>query len=164
LVLFEAAAICMHIADHHPEAQLAPRLRSTERSHFYKWLVFLTNTVQAEIMTFHYPENHTDDARHEESVRRVSGERTMEAFAVLERTLGPGSVRAGPAVHGLRRIPLDALSVEPAAPYASRFATAPSRVSGGDCGPTSRPARIRYGRHGSRGFRLERLRNPIRRE
>ncbi|MCP3986574.1 MAG: hypothetical protein GY723_19495 [bacterium] len=46
LVLFEAAAICMHIADRHPEAMLIPPLRSDERSHFYKWLVFLTNTVQ----------------------------------------------------------------------------------------------------------------------
>ena len=100
LVLCESAAICMHIADHHPDAKLAPPLRTPERSHFYKWLVFLTNTVQAEVMTYHYPENHTDDPAQEAAVKRIAAERTMKAWAVLEQNLGavgmnPGAITSG---------------------------------------------------------------------
>ena len=61
LVLFEAAAICLHLADRHPEANLAPPHGSAERAHFYKWLVFLTNTIQTDSMANHYPEKHTTD-------------------------------------------------------------------------------------------------------
>ena len=79
----------MHIADHHPDAKLAPPLRTPERSHFYKWLVFLTNTVQAEVMTYHYPENHTDDPAQEAAVKRIAAERTMKAWPFSSRTWAP---------------------------------------------------------------------------
>lgn len=56
LVLYEAAAICMHLADTHPEAALAPSLRSLERAHWYQWLAWCTNTLQAMLMHYFYPE------------------------------------------------------------------------------------------------------------
>ena len=34
LVLYETAAICLHLADTHPAAGLAPPLASPERAHF----------------------------------------------------------------------------------------------------------------------------------
>ena len=40
LVLYETAAICLHLVDTHPEAGLAPPLGTPERAHFYKWLVW----------------------------------------------------------------------------------------------------------------------------
>ncbi len=90
LVLFEAAAICLYLADAHPEAALAPPVGSPERAHFYKWLVFLTNTVQTHYMAYRYPEKHTSDPDGLEGVREMEGRNAMEAFGVLERTLGPG--------------------------------------------------------------------------
>src|SRR3954449_10226080 len=56
LVLYEAAAICLHLADRHPAAGLAPALGTAARAHLYKWLIHLTNTVQAEMLTYFYPE------------------------------------------------------------------------------------------------------------
>jgi glutathione S-transferase len=56
LVLFEAAAICLHLADSHPEAHLAPALGTPARAHFYKWLVWLTNTLQSHLIVYFYPE------------------------------------------------------------------------------------------------------------
>jgi glutathione S-transferase len=56
LVLYEAAAICLHLCDTHPEAALAPPLGSAERAHFYKWLMWLTNTLQATLMIYFYPD------------------------------------------------------------------------------------------------------------
>ena len=37
-VLYETAAICLYLADMHPEARLAPPLQTNERAHFYQWL------------------------------------------------------------------------------------------------------------------------------
>ena len=62
LVLYETAAICLHLADTHPQAQLAPALQSAERAHFYKWLAWLTNTMQAALIIYFYPERWADDA------------------------------------------------------------------------------------------------------
>ena len=56
LVLYEAAAICLHLCDTHPAAALAPALGSPGRAHFYKWLMWLTNTLQATLMIYFYPD------------------------------------------------------------------------------------------------------------
>jgi glutathione S-transferase len=62
LVLYESAAICLHLVDTHPEAGLAPAVGSIGRAQFYKWLIYLTNTLQAELLTYFYPERLADDA------------------------------------------------------------------------------------------------------
>jgi glutathione S-transferase len=56
LILYEAAAICLHLCDTHPAAGLAPAVGTAERAHFYKWLMWLTNTLQATLITYFYPE------------------------------------------------------------------------------------------------------------
>ena len=56
LVLYESAAICLYLCDSHPEAALAPPLGSAARAHFYKWLIWLTNTLQATLIVYFYPE------------------------------------------------------------------------------------------------------------
>ena len=56
LILYEAAAICLHLCDTHPAAGLAPQVGTAERAHFYKWLMWLTNTLQATLITYFYPE------------------------------------------------------------------------------------------------------------
>ncbi|WP_322081858.1 glutathione S-transferase family protein [Burkholderia sp. BCC1972] len=60
LVLYEAAAICLHLADTHPEQRLAPELGTPERAQFYKWLMWLTNTLQATLIAYFYPERWVD--------------------------------------------------------------------------------------------------------
>lgn len=56
LVLYETVAIVLHLVDAHPQAGLAPAPGSAERAHFYKWLVWMTNTLQATLMLYFYPE------------------------------------------------------------------------------------------------------------
>jgi glutathione S-transferase len=58
LVLYETAAICLHLADTHPHLGLAPALGTPERAHFYKWLMWLTNTVQPSLITYFYPDRY----------------------------------------------------------------------------------------------------------
>ncbi len=62
LVLYEAAAICLHLVDRFPQAGLAPVPGSNERAHFYKWLVWMTNTLQVTLMHYFYPERLLDES------------------------------------------------------------------------------------------------------
>lgn len=61
LVLYETAAIVLHLCDRHPDAGLAPALGTDARSQFYKWLVWLTNTLQATLIVYFYPERWVDE-------------------------------------------------------------------------------------------------------
>ena len=54
-VLYETAAILLHLADTHPASKLAPRMASAERAQFYKWLIWLTNTLQPALIAYFYP-------------------------------------------------------------------------------------------------------------
>src|SRR6201996_8450590 len=56
LVLFESAAIVLHLVDQHQEAGLAPKVGTPERAKFYQWMTFLTNSLQEELMIWQYPE------------------------------------------------------------------------------------------------------------
>ena len=61
LVLYETAAISLHLCDTHPQAGLAPAVGSAARAHFYKWLMWLTNTLQATLVVYFYPERWMDE-------------------------------------------------------------------------------------------------------
>jgi len=76
LVLYESAAICLHLADSCPQARLAPALGSQSRAHCYKWLMWLTNTLQPALMIYFYPERWTDGAN-------LQGAAQLKAFAQL---------------------------------------------------------------------------------
>ena len=51
----ESAAIVLHVADRFPQSGLMPEFGSAERSYAYRWLMYLTNTVQATFMWRIYP-------------------------------------------------------------------------------------------------------------
>jgi glutathione S-transferase len=61
-VLYETAAILLHLVDTHPAAGLAPELGTSERAQFYKWLMWLSNTLQAEMPLYFYSDRWADDA------------------------------------------------------------------------------------------------------
>lgn len=56
LVLYEAAAICLYLADTSPQHDLLPAIGTAERAQAYKWLMWMTNTVQPALMVYFYPE------------------------------------------------------------------------------------------------------------
>jgi glutathione S-transferase len=60
LVLYETAAICLHLADTHAASQLAPTLATAARAHFYQWLAWLSATLQPTLMLHFYPERWVD--------------------------------------------------------------------------------------------------------
>jgi glutathione S-transferase len=74
LVLTESAAIMLHLADSHPEAELAPALGTPDRSELYRWLMYLTNTVQPSFLRWFYPERYTADVDGYEAVMAIESE------------------------------------------------------------------------------------------
>ncbi|MCX7141663.1 MAG: glutathione S-transferase family protein [Proteobacteria bacterium] len=90
LVLYESAAICLHLADRHAGANLAPALGSDERAQFYKWLAYLTNTVQAELLLYFYPERLADDAAAAAQIKAHAERRTGEMLDLIEAALAAG--------------------------------------------------------------------------
>ena len=85
LIISEAAAIVLHLVDQHPDAGLAPKLGTAERAKFYQWLIFLTNSLQEELMTYQYPERLAgDDVAATEIVKRGAEARASAFLDVIE--------------------------------------------------------------------------------
>ena len=89
-VLFETAAIALHLVDTHPEGGLAPAFGSRERAHFYKWLIYMTNTVQTDILMYYYNDRYTTDAEGGEAIKQKMDERLINWFGIIESYLGDG--------------------------------------------------------------------------
>lgn len=58
LVLYETPAILLHLADTHPHSGLMPALGTGQRGHAYKWLVWLSNTLQTTMVQYFYAERY----------------------------------------------------------------------------------------------------------
>lgn len=95
LVLYEAAAICLYLADKHPEANLVPPLRTPERAHCYKWLTWCTNTLQATLMLYFYPERMVDEMD-ENAARQLSAHAQAQAGGMLDQLDAQLASHGGP--------------------------------------------------------------------
>lgn len=86
LVLYETAAIVLHLCDTHPQAQLAPAVGTAQRAEFYKWLMWLTNTLQATLIVYFYPERWVDGGNEKgaEEVKRHAEHRIDGLLAQLD--------------------------------------------------------------------------------
>ena len=82
LVLYETAAICLHLADTHPDAALAPALGTPQRAHFYKWLMWLTNTLQPALIVYFYPERWADTP---EAIAQVKAHAEAKVGGLLDQ-------------------------------------------------------------------------------
>ena len=106
LVLYETAAIVLHLCDTHPQAQLAPAPGTSERAHFYKWLVWCTNTLQATLLAYFYPERWVKEGNAEGAaeVKAAAQARVQPLLDQLDDLLA----RGGPWALGERYSALDA--------------------------------------------------------
>ena len=106
LVLYETAAICLHLADAHPEAALAPPLGTPARAHFYKWLMWLTNTLQPAMIVYFYPERWAESA---EAIAQVKANAERKIDAMLDQLDTELARHGGPWFMGASYSLLDAL-------------------------------------------------------
>lgn len=93
MVLYEAPAICLHLADAHPGARLAPPPGSPARALLYRWLMYLTNTLQAHMLCYYYPQRISATAAAAAEVKAAAEQRIAEDLdyvaAEIGRSRGP---------------------------------------------------------------------------
>lgn len=107
LVLYETAAIALHLCDTQPHAQLAPVLGTQERAHFYKWLAWLTNTLQATLIVYFYPERWLEEGN-AAGVAQVKAKAEQKVGVLLDQLDGELARHAGPWFLGSEYSALDA--------------------------------------------------------
>jgi glutathione S-transferase len=61
-VISESAALCLFLADRHPQGGMAPSVDDPKRGTFLQWLMYLTNTLQPADLRFYYSERYTSAA------------------------------------------------------------------------------------------------------
>ena len=106
LVLYETAAICLHLCDTHPQAGLAPALGGPQRAHFYKWLMWLTNTLQSTLLVYFYPERWVD-AEHADAAAEVKRHAQARVGQLLDQVDAELARHSGPWLLGDRYSALD---------------------------------------------------------
>ena len=97
LVLYETAAICLHLADTHAAVELMPALATVERAHAYKWLAWLANTLQATLIVYFYPERWADD---EAAIAQVKAHAETKIDTMIDQLEAEFTRHGGPWLLG----------------------------------------------------------------
>ena len=107
LVLYETAAIVLHLCDTHPQARLAPAVGTPQRAEFYKWLAWLSSTMQQSLIAYFYPERLVAEGNTAGAaeVKARAQEKVIGLLAQLEDLLAR---KGGPWVLGRHYSALDA--------------------------------------------------------
>jgi len=106
LVLYETAAICLYLADRFPAAALAPPPGTAQRAHFYKWLAWLSSTLQATLIVYFYPERWVDDGD-AGAAAQVKAHAMAKVHALLEQIDAQLAAHGGPWLLGQTHSALD---------------------------------------------------------
>jgi glutathione S-transferase len=85
--LFESAAICMHVAETHSYGGLVPEIGSSARPEYLQWMMYLTNTFQAEMMIYFYPTRHVGPNGNPESIIETQKVRINDILEILDKQL-----------------------------------------------------------------------------
>lgn len=86
-IIFESAAICLHLCEKHPEGQLIPAPATPQRATFYQWLFYLTTTVQPELMLYFYPEKYQLSPVNSKTMSQAAEQRVGDMFALIDKRL-----------------------------------------------------------------------------
>ncbi len=125
LVLYETAAIVLHLCDTHPHAGLAPAAGSAERAHFYKWLAWLTNTLQATLIVYFYPERWVNEGN-AAGAAEVKAQAERKIASLLDQLDAELARHGGPWLLGTRYSAVDAY-VFTLCRWTRNFSAAPAR-------------------------------------
>jgi glutathione S-transferase len=84
LVLYESAAIALHLADRHPQSKLAPAVGTDARAHFYKWLMWLAASLHPALSNYLHPNKWTSDEAAQAKLRAGAEARIAELFDIID--------------------------------------------------------------------------------
>ncbi len=89
-ILTENTAILMHLADTHPEADLAPRCGTVERAQINRWLSFFAmNVYEGEYHRIR-PERYTTDPSAAQGIADAATASVKRRYDIFEDAIGDG--------------------------------------------------------------------------
>jgi glutathione S-transferase len=88
VVVHESLAICLYLADRHPERGLAPPPTSPERGSYYQWSVFSMVSVEKGLDLVHQHAVRLPEAERSPAAAEAGRRTFREAAAVVEQALG----------------------------------------------------------------------------
>jgi glutathione S-transferase len=89
-VMFESAAILVHLTNLHPEAKLAPQPGTTRHAMFLQWMTFLSANVYESVLRIYYPNRYTTRGEADAAVVREQGKVDYLAqLSLIARNLNP---------------------------------------------------------------------------
>jgi glutathione S-transferase len=106
LVLYETAAIVLHLVDSHPAAALAPAIGSAERAQFYKWLVWLAASLQSQMPMYFYSDRYVN-AGNGAGASQVEAAAEAKIAALVDQIDAHLAAHGGPWMLGERFSALD---------------------------------------------------------
>jgi glutathione S-transferase len=107
LVLYETAAIVLHLCDTHRQAKLAPEVGTPARAQFYKWLMWCTNTLQTALQAYFYSERWVREGN-AEGAAQVKQRAQEKIDGLLDQLEGLLQSHGGPWILGKDYTALDA--------------------------------------------------------
>jgi len=95
-VISESAAICLYIGENHCESKLVPGIKDPNRAEFLQWLMYLTNTMQTELMIYDYPEKYS--ANNDEEIMTNQEIRISQMWHLLDKKLAGKTFLIGESI------------------------------------------------------------------
>jgi glutathione S-transferase len=81
-VIFESAAICIHLATAHSDAKLAPRAGTPGHARFLQWMVYMSANLYDSALRAYYPARYTTGGERE--AQQVKAQATSEFVGHLQ--------------------------------------------------------------------------------
>ena len=89
-VMFESAAMLIHLAAAHPQAKLAPQAGSSRHALFLQWMVFLSANVYEAVLRLYYPDRYSSSgAAGADSIREKATADFLAQLELISAHLGP---------------------------------------------------------------------------
>ena len=89
-VMFESAAMLIHLAAAHPQANLAPQAGTTRHALFLQWMVFLSANVYEAVLRLYYPDRYSSSgAAGADSIREKATADYLSHLEMISSQLRP---------------------------------------------------------------------------
>lgn len=91
----ESAAICMLLAERHPDAGLSPAPGEPGRADFLRWMAFMSSVLYPAVLRFYYAPRYTADAEGAKAVKQAAVAEMDRGFAIVDAALAGREWLAG---------------------------------------------------------------------
>jgi len=91
----ESAAICILLAERHPQEHLAPEPGTPARADFLRWMAFMSSVLYPAILRYYYAPRYTADAEGTPAVKKAAIAEIDRGFAIVDQALAGRDRLAG---------------------------------------------------------------------